>query len=111
MTHSDDRLQGSLVDAVADAISAYVAEVVERPHTIEDDRALARAAVQAVREFDAAGGTNGSPLVGFKPDPEAWTVRRCPIHELVPAADEWCPVILDYSSCGLRLSEPFEVKR
>jgi hypothetical protein len=50
-----------------------------------------------------------SDIYGFKPNPGRWTVRRCVLHELVPAEDDHCPVLVGPDSCGLRLSEPFEV--
>lgn len=52
-------------------------------------------------------------LAGFKPEPTEWFVRRCPDHELVPSAYEYCPILLteDFESCGARLSDAFVVER
>lgn len=66
-------------------------------------------------EYDAAIHHPGSAdLIGFKPmaDDDPWTVRRCPIHELVVTDDDRCPVVLSTSDviCCLPLSEPFEVR-
>lgn len=55
------------------------------------------------------GGNHG--VVGFTPrmETDPWTVRRCPIHELVTTDDDYCPVMLDQAACGLKLSASFLV--
>lgn len=62
-----------------------------------------------VPQFMPEGG--GVSVVGFTPraDTDPWTVRRCPLHEIVATEEEYCPVLLDESACGLQLSEPFKV--
>ncbi len=52
-------------------------------------------------------------LAGFKPEPADWRVRRCPVHELVSADYEYCPILLsdDFEACGARLGQELVVER